>query len=607
MDKKNTIIGVALLIAAFAGQYFVQRLSPAKTPAPVPSVNTPAAAAASSAGGAPASTPVPSAQPGTPPVTAFAAVALDAETAETLTLQNDFITVRFTNTGGAIRDVALRKYPAEKGSPQPFVFNAIHADPMLAFVDFPGLDRSTTFKLVSRTANEIVYRALFREHVEVTRRYSLILNPDKQHDPYVVRHETTFRNLTDQPVPLPRVALSLGTAAPTNERDTGLKLSSGYSNGKDQTFTLRSKLEASNGMFGIGAHDAQPFIASGGPVVWASVSNQFFASILTPDQPGAGLLTRRVKLLPAMPDTDRNAYGLASSAQFDLPPLAANGETKLGTDLYVGPKEYRRLANGDVFKADQDKVMQFGFFKFFSQILLTLMTWIHGWFPGATWAWGYAIVLTTLLLKTIFVPFTLAASRSAKRMQKIQPEMQAIREKFKDNPQKLQAATMELFKKHKVNPMGGCFPILITIPFFIGFFQMLQSTAELRFQPFLWAGDLSAPDTVGHLFGIPINILPVLMGATMVIQMHLTPSPTVDNAQAKMMKFMPYVFALFCYSFSCALALYSTVNGIFTIGQQLVINRMRDDAGPVGAGTAAATTAAAFTKPTKNVTPKKKK
>jgi YidC/Oxa1 family membrane protein insertase len=217
--------------------------------------------------------------------------------------------------------------------------------------------------------------------------------------------------------------------------------------------------------------------------------------------------------------------------------------------------------------------------------------------------WGIAIILTTLTLKTLSLPFTLAASRSAKRMQKIQPEMQAVREKFKDNPQKLQAATMELFKKHKVNPMGGCIPVLITMPFFFGFYTMLRSTAELRFVPFLWATDLSAPDTIGHIFGLPINILPVLMGATMVIQMHLTPSPTVDNAQAKMMKFMPYIFALFCYNFSCALALYSTVNGIFTIGQQLVINRMKD---PTPVATTAGTPPSGG-KPMKNVTPSKKR
>jgi YidC/Oxa1 family membrane protein insertase len=234
------------------------------------------------------------------------------------------------------------------------------------------------------------------------------------------------------------------------------------------------------------------------------------------------------------------------------------------------------------------------------------MTWIHGF----TNNWGVAIILTTLTLKTIFIPFTLAASKSAKRMAKLQPEMQVIREKYKDNPQKQQQATMELFKTHKVNPVGGCLPVLLTIPFFMGFFTMLRTAAELRFQPFLWAPDLSTMDTVGHLFGVdalPIRIMPLLMGATMVIQMHLTPTPSVDNAQVKMMKFMPYMFTLFCYNFSCALSLYSFVNGLFTIGQQLVINKMKDEPGPASPSAAAATTASAWKKGTKNVTPPKKK
>ena len=597
MDKKNTTIGVLLLLAAFASMYLGQRYAPTRSAQPQPTVNTPATANSTET---PTAATSPAAAPTVSSNTAFSVATKDPATASTITLENEFVAVHFTNFGGAVRDVALKKYPAEKGRPESFAFNALHADPMLAFVDFPGLDRTTAFELVSQTATEVVYRTTFDGRIEVTRRYTLVAHPDKQHDPYVLRHETTFRNLSDQIVPVPRVALSLGTAAPTNAQDLGLKLTAGYSNGNDQTFFPRSKLEASNGMFGIGASDAKPFISSGGPVTWAAVSNQFFAAILTPDQPAAGLITRRVKLLSSLPDENRNAYGLTSATQFDLSPLAVKGEAKLGADFYVGPKEYRRLSNSDVFKANQDKVMQFGFFKYFSQILLTLMTWIHGWFPNATWAWGYAIVLTTLALKIIFVPFTLAASRSAKRMQKIQPEMQAAREKYKDNPQKLQAATMELFKKHKVNPMGGCLPILITIPFFMGFFQMLQSTAELRFQPFLWAADLSGPDTIAQVFGLPLNIMPILMGATMVIQMHLTPSPTADNAQAKMMKFMPYVFALFCYNFSCALALYSTINGIFTIGQQMVINRMKD---PAAAAVPATPTSG---KPMKNVTPGKK-
>jgi YidC/Oxa1 family membrane protein insertase len=297
--------------------------------------------------------------------------------------------------------------------------------------------------------------------------------------------------------------------------------------------------------------------------------------------------------------SQKPAVGVAGSAGFDIPALAPHGEQKLAANFYVGPKEHSRLSNPDVFKVHQDKVMQFGMFSIFSQILLTMMTWIQG-FVGN---WGLAIVITTLALKTLFLPLTLSASRSAKRMQKIQPQMQALREKYKDNPQKLNQATLELFKEQKVNPMGGCFPVLLTIPFFFGFYAMLRSTSELRFAEFLWAKDLSAPDTVATILGFPLNIMPILLGLTMVVQMRLTPQPTVDNAQAKMMKFMPYMFAIFCYNLSCALSLYSTVNGIFTIGQQLIINRMKDPE-PV------ATTASAssdFGRKVKNVTPPKKK
>ena len=591
MDKKNTLIGVTLIVAAFAFLILSNKFSPPPPPAPVtaPAVN-PAGVVAGSATAPNAAAPAQTVT-GTP---AFTALAKDSSTATVTTIENAYISVRFTNFGGAIRDIALRKFPAELHRPEPYVFNALHSDPMLGFVDYPGLDRNTPFELVSQTPTEIVYRAVLGGQVEVTRRYTLVAQPDDKHDPYQLRHETTLRNLTEQLVPISRFGLSLGTIAPVSDSVYGQKISSGLSNGDKQTFIQRTDLEGGSGFLGLGASQPKFNVVSGGPVTWAAVDNQFFTSILTPDQPGVGLTTTRVKLLPTAADDQRSAYGLSGAAQFDVKPLPAHGSTTIAMSFYVGPKEYRRLSNSDVFKLDQDKIMQFGVFKWFSQTLLTLMTWVHKGIPN----WGLAVILTTLILKIVFVPFTVAASRSAKRMQKIQPEMQAVREKFKDNPQKLQAATMELFKKHKVNPLGGCIPILITMPFFFGFYTMLQSAAELRFEPFLWAQDLAAPDTVAHVFGFPVNIMPLLMGATMIFQMRLTPQPSVDNAQAKMLKFMPYLFILFCYSFSCALALYSTINGLFTIGQQLVINRMKDDGDP------ATTTASDGLK---NVTPKKKK
>ena len=603
MDKKNTVIGVALIAAAIAYMFWMQQSAP---PAPLPSAAPAAPATAASPAGTsgPASTSASAAVAAPAVNTAFASARADAAGSTVTTLSNSFVEIRFTDSGGAIRDIALKKhdakdrliYPAELNGNTPFVFNALHADPMLAFVDFPGLDRGTRFQRVSSSANEVVYRAVLDGHLEVTRRYTLAPDESDKTDPYQLRHETTMRNLSDKTAAPMKVALALGTAAPTKKDDDGLQLTTGYSTGTDQHFAKRADLESSSGFFGLGAHESKPSVVSPGPVAWAAVKNQFFTAILTPDEPGAGLVTRRVKLLADPPDDNVTAYGIAGAAQFDVKALAPNAEVKLASHFYVGPKEYARLAKASVFKLDQDKVMEFGFFKYFSQILLTLMTWIHG-FVGN---WGGAIILTTLILKIIFVPFTLAASKSAKRMAKLQPELQALREKFKDNPRKQQEATMALFKTNKVNPVGGCLPILITIPFFMGFFTMLQSTAELRFSPFLWAPDLAASDTIGHILGLPINILPLLMGATMVIQMRLTPTPSMDPTQAKMMQFMPIIFTLFCYTFSCALSLYSTVNGLFTIIQQLVINRMKD---PEPAPAAALSPAG---KPVKNVTPKKK-
>jgi YidC/Oxa1 family membrane protein insertase len=416
------------------------------------------------------------------------------------------------------------------------------------------------------------------------------------------RSPTTFRNLTDKTLPLPRAIFNLGTASPLNESDYGLYLNSGYSDGKDATFIPRSDLEGGGFLAMVGAKDGTPppYIERPASIAWASVKNQFFAMILTPDQPGTGVRIERVKVNSLAPDTDKRAYGITNYAQFEIKPLAPGASTTFGANFFAGPKEYRRLSNSDVFKHGEDKVMQFDSFffnkiffsGFFAPLLLTIMTWIH----SCVHNWGWSIILTTLILKTVFLPFTLAASRSSKRMAKLNPLMQAMREKYKDNPQKIQTETLRLFKENKVNPVGGCVPILITIPFFVGFYSMLQSASDLRFASFLWIHDLSAPDTVGHILGLPLNIMPLFMGATMIIQMRLTPTPTTDNAQATMMKIMPWIFTIFCYGFASGLALYSTINGLFTIGQQMVINRMPEPQLPSVGGEGL-----------KNVTPKKKK
>ena len=603
MDKKNFTLGALLLVAAFA----ILFLSP--RPTPPPPAPPPAAAPANPGDAASATAAAPGATPAAPvPPSLMANVSRDAAEVRLVTLENDHIAARFTTAGGAVRDVAFKRYAALQGKPDPYVFNQLHEDPLLAFTDYPGLGRQTNYELVRSSATEVVFRHVLDGRLEVTRTYRLLRDGEKGADPYRIHHETTFRNLTAATAPLGKAALSVGTAGLIDAADVGQYLNIVSSDGNDTQFIERGELEGG----GIGSlvgsgRAALPLLERPGAVVWAGAKNQFFTSVYTPAQPGVGVVARRIEL-PPFPGSLAPTVGLSGAAKFDLPVLAANASASLSGLLYVGPQEYRRLAG---FAANEDRVLPYSQF-FFNRIFLSgyvapllniILNLTHGWVGN----WGVAVILMTLILKVVSLPFTLAASRSAKKMAKLQPEMQAIREKYKDNPQKQQQATMELFKTRKINPIGGCIPILITFPLFIGFFAMLQCTAELRLQPFLWAKDLAAPDTVGHLFGLtflPINIMPILMGATMVVQMRLTPSPSVDNLQMKMMKLMPYIFTLFCYNFSCALALYSTVNGLFTIGQQIVVNRMKDpDEAPAGAAPAPA----AGGRPVKNVTPGRRK
>jgi YidC/Oxa1 family membrane protein insertase len=608
MDKKNLTLGILFIVAAFATLIVGARLQPPPAPPAPPTATAPSAdSAESNAPGSPA-TPL-SATPSAIPSAAFAALARAHADAETTVLENDFVSVRFTDFGGAIETVAFKKYAADQGSPEPFVFNQRHAAPILALGELQGLGADTRFTRVSATAREIVYQAVFENRVEVTRRYVLADPADPKSEPYRIRHETTLRNLTDATIALPRLVLELGTSALVGPSDTGLYLNVAGYNGEDAEVTDRGAFDPGFlSKFGVGDPRPKSQLEQPGPVVWAAVKNQFFASIYTPDQPGQSVAIRRVELPPLSGGT-RTDTGITAAARFDQPALAP-GATLVHTGrLYVGPKEYTRLAKSDEFTQREDKVMQFDRY-FFNRIFLSgifgpllnkFMVWTHSLVGN----WGWAIVLMTIGLKVITLPLPLAASKSAKRMAKLSEPMKAVREKYKDNPKKLQEATMALFKEHRVNPAGGCLPILLTIPLFVGFFAMLQGTAELRFQNFLWVHDLSAPDTVWRVPGLnfPLNIMPILMGATMIFQMRLTPQPTtMEGPQAMIMKIMPWIFTLFCYNFAAALALYSTINGLFTIVQQVLVNKYSKDE-PVGVSPASL--ARNTGKALKNVTPKK--
>jgi YidC/Oxa1 family membrane protein insertase len=218
-----------------------------------------------------------------------------------------------------------------------------------------------------------------------------------------------------------------------------------------------------------------------------------------------------------------------------------------------------------------------GFFGFFAKALLLTMNWVHNTLGVA---YGWAIIVITVAIKVIFWPLTQASTRSMKRMQALQPQMNAIKEKYKDDPVKANKKTMEFMKENKVSPLGGCLPMVLQIPVFFGFYRMIQSAIELRGANFLWVKDLSKPDTLFYIPGttFPFNLLPLIMGVTMLWQARLSPpSPGMDPMQAKMMRYMPLMFLFILYNFSAGLALYWTVQNLLTIAQTK-LTKMNPDA-----------------------------
>jgi YidC/Oxa1 family membrane protein insertase len=176
------------------------------------------------------------------------------------------------------------------------------------------------------------------------------------------------------------------------------------------------------------------------------------------------------------------------------------------------------------------------------------------------------------------------STRSMKKMQALQPLMNKLKEKYPDDPQKQQQEMMKLYKEHKVNPMGGCLPLLVQIPVFFALYTMLRATVELRGASFLWIKDLSMPDTIFDLGGIPVNPLPLVMTATTLWQQKLTPTANVDPTQQKMMMLMPVMFLFFFYSMSSGLVLYWTVQNLLSILQQWLALRDQKPA-PAAAST----------------------
>lgn len=254
--------------------------------------------------------------------------------------------------------------------------------------------------------------------------------------------------------------------------------------------------------------------------------------------------------------------------------LRGSPQTSHDFILYAGPKQHDVLKSLNV---GLEHIVDFGFFSIIALPLFSILKFFYQILGN----YGWAIVLLTILVRIPFIPLVNKSQKSMKKMQDIQPKMAEIREKYKKDPQKMQQEMMQLYKTHKVNPLGGCLPILLQIPVFFALYKILLIAIELRQAPFIfWIDDLSAPDTLfGHLpdfipliGGFAVGPLPILMGATMLIQQKMTPT-SLDPTQNKIMMLMPIIFTFLFLNFASGLVLYWLMNNIFSIVQQFYVNQ----------------------------------
>jgi YidC/Oxa1 family membrane protein insertase len=490
----------------------------------------------------------------------------------TVALYNDYIEAVFTTRGGAIQTVSFLQ--TKSGKRDDYVFNKGGLLPALSLSLNSGdgeiREFDLDYRIEQQSSDSVTFVLESSEGLSIRREYR-IASTGSEDEPYTIEHSTVFKNKSTSSMALASIYFNLGTARPITEEMIGVNfLNVGYFDGEDAEFIPIKKLTGGKGFLGIGASDPKDVIAEAARIEWSSVKNQFFASVLS-----SGTIARDLFVYPVEAPSDvanqPGRLGISGSVGYEIGTLATGESKSLDFQYFVGPKEFKRLqAMGN----EQDLVMQFGFLGFFSKLLLAFMYLIH----SVVTSWGWSIVIMTICIKLLFWPLTAKASRSQKRMASIQGPMAELKEKHKDNPQKMQQETLKLFKEHQVNPVAGCLPMLIQMPIFLGLFYMLRTASELRFESFLWVSDLSLPDTQFEPGGFPINILPMIMGVTMFLQMSMMPvSPTADPMQQKIFKFLPFIFLIFLYNFASGLVLYWTVQNILTIIQQKIINSRPDE------------------------------
>jgi|ERR1051326_643583 YidC/Oxa1 family membrane protein insertase len=581
MDRTSIIVLIVCFILLMLWYpLVVNKLYPPK-PLPPRSTNAPPASLAITNQSTTSTNP-PIAESPTP------AVAINTNVPEQLeVITNENARYTFTSHGGGLKLVELVKYPETVSThrqKQPetnrvATLDTVTPAPTLAILGNDAVQGDGIFKLV-KMDNGVRAEKTLTNGLTIVKEFQLSTN-------YLVTTTVRLENHSAQTLTLPQQEWIAGTATPMGPRDDGSAVGVLWYNGAKIAADAGTASYFTRRGF-MCAPKVPPLEYRGGEsnVFWVAAHNQFFALAVMPSVPAQSLVVRRLDL--PRPTGEESKYVSATGpppqgyeAALIYPSLTLTNTQTIERQvfIYAGPKEYRTLATvADRLNNNLDQLMGFNWSGFVSKALLLGMNWMH---KSLMLPYGWAIVAITTLIKLIFWPLTQASTRSMKRMQTLQPEIKKLQEKYKDDPAKLSQKQLEFWRKNKINPMAGCLPMLLQVPVFFGFYSMIRSAIELRGAPFLWVGDLSKPDTLflipGLGFipfigvpgqGLPFNLLPLLMGATMLWQARLTPpSPGMDPSQQAIMKYMPLLFLIGLYNFSAGMTLYWTVNNLLTICQ----------------------------------------
>lgn len=601
MDKKS-ILGILVAVAGLIcwNIYYTRQLQDyraaeqaardaaaakaaeeAKNQPPAPTVSAPATVIAP-----------PVAAPPAPPVAVEPVVSEQIEKLSTKSVE-----YAFTNLGGGLQRAKLFEHLMDKSSRQNVVLNEFGSIPIGAVSEVAGEKTREPFKVTRDLSGAVVFESLEARPVLLTKKFTLpqfeaLQGDDRLREEYRLRLDLTFANSGPQPVPVPAYFVHTGSAGPIHHLDQALYIGFNYFRGTTNTFIPASWFSGGGFLFFSkpprAVYPEKPEVMS--EVRWAASTNQYFATIITPIVPqktdratqtnlrGVGVWAKRFQLTPeqwqaaghsdSLPGEPFAVDGALAMPGFTLAPRES---VTRSFHLLAGPREHRRLRE---LSEAEDEILDFGWFALISKGLLNSLNFFNS-LLGSYWA---AIIALTICIRSAMWPLQNRATQTAKKMQALSPKLKELQEKFKDDPTRMQQETTKMWKEYGINPLGGCLPMLVQIPIFFGFFNMLNKAVELRNSSFLWVHDLSQPDTVARILGFPLNPLPLVMAVTMIWQMHVTPK-TGDAMQQRLMMFMPLIFIAFCYNYAAALALYWTVQNLFSI-VQLFITRDKGTATP---------------------------